>query len=86
MVRWKMNKLGFLNFWLYDEEEFPLHNGHILLRGNNAAGKSITTQSFIPFMLDGDLRPYRLDAFGSKDSNMKYACSALMQSTTVMMP
>ena len=51
MIRWKMNKLGFLNFWLYDEEEFPLHNGHILLRGNNAAGKSITTQSFIPLSL-----------------------------------
>ena len=33
MIRWKMNKLGFLNSWLYDEEEFPLHNGHILLRG-----------------------------------------------------
>ena len=57
MIRWKMNKLGFLNFWLYDEEEFPLHNGHILLRGNNAAGKSITTQSFIPFILDGAAGP-----------------------------
>ena len=67
MVRWKMNKLGFLNFWLYDQEEFPLHDGHILLRGNNAAGKSITTQSFIPFILDGDRRPERLDPFGSRD-------------------
>ena len=72
MVRWKMNKLGFLNFWLYDEEEFPLHNGHILLRGNNAAGKSITTQSFIPFILDGDRRPERLDPFGSRDRKMDF--------------
>ena len=47
MNRWKMNKLGFLNFWLYDQEEFSLHDGHILLRGSNAAGKSITTQTFI---------------------------------------
>ncbi|WP_297871855.1 hypothetical protein [uncultured Oscillibacter sp.] len=33
----------------------------ILLRGNNAAGKSITTQSFVPFILNGDKRPERLD-------------------------
>lgn len=21
--RWKMNRIGFVNFWLYDEEDFP---------------------------------------------------------------
>ena len=67
-----MNKLGFLNFWLYDQEEFSLNEGHILLRGNNAAGKSITTQSFIPFILDGDRRPERLDPFGSRDRKMEF--------------
>lgn len=36
MGRWKMNKLGFLNFWLYDQEEFYLNDGHILLRGKTA--------------------------------------------------
>ena len=72
MSRWKMNKLGFLNFWLYDQEEFPIHDGHILLRGNNAAGKSITTQSFVPFILDGDKRPERLDPFGSRDRKMEF--------------
>lgn len=72
MTRWKMNKLGFLNFWLYDQEEFLLTDGHILLRGNNAAGKSITTQSFIPFILDGDRRPERLDPFGSRDRKMEF--------------
>lgn len=72
MDRWKMNKLGFLNFWLYDQEEFSLDDGHILLRGNNAAGKSITTQSFVPFILDGDRRPERLDPFGSRDRKMDF--------------
>ncbi len=72
MDRWKMNKLGFLNFWLYDQEEFPLQDGHILLRGDNAAGKSITTQSFVPFILDGDKRPERLDPFGSRDRKMEF--------------
>ncbi len=72
MNRWRMNKMGFLHFWLYDREEFPLHNGHILLRGNNGSGKSITTQSFIPFLLDGDRRPERLDPFGSRDRKMEF--------------
>ncbi len=70
--RWKMNKLGFVNFWLYDNQEFPLSNGKILLRGQNASGKSITTQSFIPFILDGDRTPSRLDPFGSSDRRMDY--------------
>lgn len=72
MNRWKMHKLGFVNFWLYDREEFTLHDGHILLRGNNASGKSITTQSFIPFLLDGNKSPERLDPFGSRDRKMEY--------------
>ncbi len=67
-----MNKLGFLNFWLYDQEEFPIHDGHILLRGNNGAGKSITTQSFVPFILDGDKRPERLDPFGTRARKMEF--------------
>jgi uncharacterized protein (TIGR02680 family) len=72
MSRWKMNKLGFLNFWLYDQEEFSLQDGHILLRGNNGAGKSITTQSFVPFILDGDKRPERLDPFGTRARKMEF--------------
>lgn len=64
-----MHKLGFLSF-LYDRGEFVLVSGHILLRGDNASGKSITTQSFIPFLLDVNRRPERLDPFGSRDHKM----------------
>ena len=70
--RWKMNRMGFVNFWLYDEEEFSFSDGKLLLRGANASGKSITTQSFIPFILDGDRTPNRLDPFGSSDRKMEY--------------
>lgn len=72
MERWKMHRLGFRNFWLYDKEDFVLDDGHLLLRGNNASGKSITTQSFIPFILDGNRSPERLDPFGSRDRKMDY--------------
>lgn len=70
--RWKMNRIGFVNFWLYDEEEFEFLDGRLLLRGQNGSGKSITTQSFIPFILDGDRTPNRLDPFGSNDRRMEY--------------
>lgn len=70
--RWQMNRLGFVNFWLYDNQVFNLDHGHILLRGQNGSGKSITTQSFIPFILDGDRTPSRLDPFGSNDRRMEY--------------
>ncbi len=70
--RWKMNRIGFVNFWLYDEEEFWFADGKLLLRGQNASGKSITTQSFIPFILDGDRTPSHLDPFGSSDRRMDY--------------
>ena len=70
--RWKMNRIGFVNFWLYDEEDFQFEDGRLLLRGQNGSGKSITTQSFIPFILDGDRTPSRLDPFGSSDRRMEY--------------
>lgn len=70
--RFKMNRIGFVNFWLYDEEDFEFVDGKLLLRGQNASGKSITTQSFIPFILDGDRTPSRLDPFGSSDRRMEY--------------
>ncbi len=72
MERWKMNRLGFRNFWLYDKEDFKIEDGHLLLRGNNASGKSITTQSFIPFILDGNKSPERLDPFGTRERKMDF--------------
>lgn len=70
--RWHMNRIGFVNFWMYDDEVFSFADGKLLLRGQNGSGKSITTQSFIPFILDGDRTPSRLDPFGSNDRRMEY--------------
>lgn len=67
-----MNRIGLINFWLYDKEEFEFEDGKLLLRGQNGSGKSITTQSFIPFILDGDRSPSRLDPFGTSDRRMEY--------------
>ena len=72
MERWQMNRFGFVNFWVYDLEEFKPEDGKILIRGSNGSGKSITTQSFIPYILDGDRQPTRLDPFGSRDRKMEF--------------
>lgn len=64
--RWKINKIGLLNYWWYDEEEFEFSDGRMILRGTNGSGKSVTMQSFIPLLLDGKKTPERLDPFGNK--------------------
>ena len=66
-----MNRIGLLDFWYYDEEEFYFLDGRMLLRGSNGSGKSVTMQSFIPLLLDGNMRPERLDPFGSNARKMK---------------
>ena len=35
--RWKMNRIGFVNFWFYDEEDFEFADGKLLLRGQNGS-------------------------------------------------
>jgi uncharacterized protein (TIGR02680 family) len=64
--RWMINRAGLVNFWYYDEEEFDFSGGRLLLRGANGSGKSVTMQSFIPLLLDGNKSPERLDPFGSR--------------------
>ncbi len=68
--KWQANKIGLINFWYYDEQEFPFAKGRMLLRGSNGSGKSVTMQSVIPLLLDGNMSPERLDPFGSRDRKM----------------
>lgn len=64
--KWEINKIGLIDFWYYDEEEFQFLDGRMLLRGANGSGKSVTMQSFIPLLLDGNKASERLDPFGTK--------------------
>ncbi|WP_338213958.1 TIGR02680 family protein [Companilactobacillus muriivasis] len=65
-----LNRLGLINFWYYQNQVFELSDGHLLFRGRNGAGKSITMQSLMPILLDGNVEPSRLDSFGSRDKKM----------------
>ena len=69
--KWRANRIGLVDFWYYDEEEFQFLDGRMLLRGSNGSGKSVTMQSFIPVILDGNIRPSRLDPFGSTARKME---------------
>ena len=60
--KWQINRVGLLDFWYYDEEEFDFLDGRMLLRGANGSGKSVTMQSFIPASAG---RKHASGAFGS---------------------
>lgn len=62
--------MGLVDFWCYENEEFEFKDGHMLLRGSNGSGKSVTLQSFIPLLLDGNKSSERLDTFGTRSRRM----------------
>lgn len=65
-----MHKIGLVDFWCYQNETFTFEDGHMLLRGSNGSGKSVTMQSFIPLLLDGNKSSERLDSFGTRSRKM----------------
>lgn len=66
-----MHKMGLVDFWCYQNETFEFEDGHMLLRGSNGSGKSVTMQSFIPLLLDGNKSSERLDSFGTRSRKME---------------
>lgn len=69
--RWTGSRIGLVDFWYYGDQEYEFSDGRMLLRGANGSGKSVTMQSFVPLLLDGNMRPERLDPFGSKARKME---------------
>jgi hypothetical protein len=68
---WEMSRAGVLDYWYYQYEEFPFEKGKMIIRGSNGSGKSVTTQSFLPLLLDGNKQPQRLDPFSSRSRKIK---------------
>lgn len=69
--KWHMHRMGLIDFWYYTNEEFYFKNGHMMLRGSNGSGKSVTMQSFIPLLLDGNKSSERLDSFGTRSRKIE---------------
>lgn len=59
--RWQPLRLGLVDLFYYDDEQFWFHDGRLLLRGNNGTGKSKVLALTLPFLLDGSTAPRRVE-------------------------
>ena len=78
--RWQPLRLGLVELFHYDSEEFWFRDGHLLLRGNNGTGKSKVLSLTLPFLLDAQLKPSRIEPDG--DNAKKMAWNLLLDSYT----
>jgi uncharacterized protein (TIGR02680 family) len=70
--RWKPLRAGVVDMFYYDAEEFWFHDGRLLLRGNNGTGKSKVLALTLPFLLDGELAPHRVEPDGDRQKKMEW--------------
>ena len=76
LARWQPLRLGLVELFHYDSEEFWFHDGHLLLRGNNGTGKSKVLSLTLPFLFDAQLKSSRIEPDG--DSGKKMAWNLLL--------
>ena len=60
-TRWQPIRGGLVNIYRYDYQEFHYEDGRLLLRGNNGTGKSRVLALQLPFLLDGEIVPQRVE-------------------------
>jgi uncharacterized protein (TIGR02680 family) len=70
--RWQPLRAGLVDIFYYDNEEFRFHDGRLLLRGNNGTGKSKVLALTLPFLLDGELAPNRVEPDGDRGKRMEW--------------
>ncbi|MGX7827255.1 TIGR02680 family protein [Actinokineospora sp. 24-640] len=70
--RWQPLRAGLVDIFYYDIEEFHFHDGRLLLRGNNGTGKSKVLALVLPFLLDGELAPHRVEPDGDRNKRMEW--------------
>ena len=70
--RWRPRRAGIINLYEYANQVFDFAGGRLLLRGHNTSGKTKALELLLPFCLDGDTRPTKLDPFASGAKEMKW--------------
>lgn len=70
--RWQPLRSGVLNLYRYDYEEFHFAEGRLLLRGNNGSGKSRVLALQLPFLLDGEVGPARVEPDGDAAKRIEW--------------
>lgn len=71
-TRWQPLRVGLVEMFHYDSEEFWFHDGHLLLRGNNGTGKSKVLSLTLPFLLDASLKSSRVEPDADPDKRMAW--------------
>ncbi|MFI2264471.1 hypothetical protein OHU45_09010 [Streptomyces tubercidicus] len=71
-TRWQPLRTGLVDLFHYDVEEFHFRDGRLLLRGNNGTGKSKVLALTLPFLLDADLSPRRVEPDGDPGKRMEW--------------
>ncbi|GAB7033705.1 TIGR02680 family protein [Streptomyces sp. NPDC021749] len=70
--RWRPLRIGLVDLFYYDAEEFWFRDGRLLLRGNNGTGKSKVLALTLPFLLDGDLSARRVEPDADPGKRMEW--------------
>lgn len=70
--RWQPLRLGLVDLFYYDQEEFRFRDGRLLLRGNNGTGKSKVLALTLPFLFDGDLSAHRVEPDADPSKRMEW--------------
>ncbi|MFU8822483.1 MAG: TIGR02680 family protein, partial [Gammaproteobacteria bacterium] len=70
--RWQPLRLGLVELYHYEVEEFWFRDGHLLLRGNNGTGKSKVLSLTLPFLFDADLSAARVEPDGDRNKRMDW--------------
>src|SRR6185437_2827998 len=70
--RWQPLRIGLIELYHYDVQEFWFRDGHLLLRGNNGTGKSKVLSLTLPFLLDANLSASRVEPDGDRTKRMEW--------------
>jgi uncharacterized protein (TIGR02680 family) len=70
--RWQPLRVGLLDLFHYDYQEFWFRDGRLLWRGNNGTGKSKVLALTLPFLLDGEIAAHRVEPDGDQHKRMEW--------------
>jgi uncharacterized protein (TIGR02680 family) len=70
--RFRPVRAGIVNLYEYGDQVFAFSGGRLLLRGHNTSGKTKALELLLPFCLDGDIAPHKLDPFARAAKHMKW--------------
>jgi uncharacterized protein (TIGR02680 family) len=70
--RLRPHRMGVVGLYEYADQVFSAEDGRLALRGRNTSGKSKALELLVPFVLDGDITPRKLDPFASSAKTMRW--------------